>query len=846
MDDPLDFVSRLASFESAQYEELRPDQLRALEGYAAHVDADDIAVELPTGYGKTLVALMIADLALERGQTVAYLTGNNLLTDQVVGQGKGLPGLDLVKFAGGHYPPADLAAYHDAQAVGVMNYWTYFNSSPKVEPADLVIFDDAHLAEQPLAGMFAIRVDHRRQAALYDALCDLVLEHTDLYPSIRLMRERSAGPTTPPELIAFTHWARIADDFTAKLGDGLPEKEALYVWPRVRPHLPACGVLVGPWAIEIRPYVPPTQILPGYKNARQRLYLSATLGTSDDLQRRLGIGPVVRAVDTVVAVGAVGTRLFLLNPDQARLHTDGSVKEFTAEQLRQAGRAAWLCASGPEADLVEDLLANLGLPSYRLRRGGEDGILDRWAGDPHGQLVTAGRYDGLDLANDLCRLVVLPSIPAASTEFERFVMAYLGDAAYMRHRVGQRVTQALGRANREEGDWAMYLGLDPGFGTLLAQSAVQAATPGDVRPAIDAALNRLQEGWAGTKAVANEFWEQRGAVPVEGVVPARGDRVRPGRARPAATAGSAQDEVSAVTSLWLGDYPAAAEAATRAAATLDTAGEAEHAAFWRYVQAQARYSEGGPAAVRMAINALRASAEGATATAWFVRLRRALAEMRGEQAVSSEELPWAVWDEWLREAGSSGVLRAVERCLARIQGTHDQQAAALEILGRMAGAVAQRPTRRNAGTDAVWTWSSGRRVERRLWEVKTGDPHQVPRDWVNQNLGQITEERTSGSRKRVLGCLLTHLTEVEDVAARAARDDIAILHVDAVTTLAETLGRLLTAYATDWGGGSAAERGAAREAVEPSMPTGPWLADLTDPTGGRILRAADVEARLGR
>ena len=44
--------------------------------------------------------------------------------------------------------------YHQAQAVGVMNYWVYFNSSPRVEPADLVIFDDAHLAEQPLSGMF--------------------------------------------------------------------------------------------------------------------------------------------------------------------------------------------------------------------------------------------------------------------------------------------------------------------------------------------------------------------------------------------------------------------------------------------------------------------------------------------------------------------------------------------------------------------------------------------------------------------------------------------------------------------------------------------------------------------
>src|SRR5262245_35528753 len=181
--------------------------------------------------------------------------------------------MDTVKFSSRNYPPADLAAYHDARAVGVMNYWTYFNTSPKVEAADLVIFDDAHLAEQPLAGMFAIRVDRRQQPELYERLCDIVLAHTQLYPSIELMRQDAAGPTVPPELLAFPHWAAIADSAAEALTNGLPDDDARFIWPRVRPNLPACGVLIGPSAIEIRPYNPASQTLPGYRQARQRLYL---------------------------------------------------------------------------------------------------------------------------------------------------------------------------------------------------------------------------------------------------------------------------------------------------------------------------------------------------------------------------------------------------------------------------------------------------------------------------------------------------------------------------------------------------------------------------------------------
>ncbi|HEV3212922.1 MAG TPA: DEAD/DEAH box helicase family protein, partial [Acidimicrobiales bacterium] len=385
MTEQIDFAARLAGFASTRYRELRPPQRLALDGYAAHKPGTDLAVELPTGYGKTLVALLIADLSLEEGLRVAHLTGNNQLSDQVIEQSLGLPGLEAVKFSSRNYPPAGLAAYHDARAIGVMNYWTYFNSSPKVEHADVLIFDDAHLAEQPLAGLFAIRIDRRLQPDLYDRLCDLVLAHTDLYPSVEMMRDNSAGPTTPPELLAFTHWGAIADQAAEILSTRLPRSDAQFVWPTVRPHLMSCGVLIGPSAIEIRPYHPPTQTVIGYRSARQRLYLSATLGTMDDLQRRLGVEPVTSVLDEPVTPGEVGHRIFLLNPGESG-PLDELPASFALTQAMAAGRTAWLCASHAEGDAVERLLSERNLRSYRLRGGGDDGALDQWMRDPQGHL----------------------------------------------------------------------------------------------------------------------------------------------------------------------------------------------------------------------------------------------------------------------------------------------------------------------------------------------------------------------------------------------------------------------------------------------------------------------------
>jgi hypothetical protein len=351
-----------------------------------------------------------------------------------------------------------------------MNYWVYFNSSPRVEPADLIIFDDAHLAEQPLAGMFTLSIPRIAYGgrALYETICELVLQHSpDSYPTLQALRDEAAPAGSPPELVAFNDWAAIADSATHAIADSellKRSREARIVWRTLAPGLARCGVLVGPTCIEIRPYHPPTQTIPGYARATQRLYLSATLGSAGDLQRRLGTREVV-FIETPshLCSATSGRRTLLLNPGSNPAF-DNEVLSFALRQAEAAatdgpGRVAWLCASNDEADDVEGCLREGGRAVFRLRSG-DDAPFESWRSTPQAHLVTAGRFDGFDFPDDTCRLVIIPSVPAASSEFERFAVAYLGDATYMRHRVGQRLTQALGRANRTATDSALYLGLE--------------------------------------------------------------------------------------------------------------------------------------------------------------------------------------------------------------------------------------------------------------------------------------------------------------------------------------------------------------------------------------------------
>jgi len=615
--------------------------------------------------------------------------------------------------------------------------------------------------------------------------------------------------------------------------------ELRWVWPTLRGRLDRCGVLIGPSAIEIRPYHPPTQTVAGYARSSQRVYLSATLGTMGDLQRRLGVKPVTPiTIPTELQAANTGERLLLLNPSQLPALAP-EVVDAVLGQASQAGRAAWLCASHAEADELQALLIQAGWRVFRLRPG-DDGAIEAWRQAPAGDLVAAGRFDGLDFPDDACRLVVLPSIPAASTEFERFVVAYLGDAAFMRHRIGQRVTQALGRANRSERDWALYLGLDPGFAERLADPAVRAALAAEVGPIVRRALDLHGQGWPGFDAAAKAFWE-RTAQPELAVA---GGRRRPGRQVAGAhRADSGAAEVDAATAVWLGDHDRAAEQAAQAAAQLAEAGEPEHSAFWRYVEAHALYNRGRAADITRARAAIREAIANGPRTAWFVRLGRTLEELEGRGVDDgAHDGLFLAWDEWLREAGSS-VLAQLTRAREQLQGTHNEQAR-----GTAGAGPAMRGARRPP-----------RRPKRHRRPLDLGDPDQGPapglRDQDQHPPGPGPARRRQPGPRSARGGTTAVPTpprarrpghppgEMEPDAAGAARERVAVLHPTATLRLFDLLADRLRAYQARYGAGTAAERGAARQAVEPHLPRRGWLQRVLAP-GPRCRDADDIEAEF--
>jgi len=90
---------------------------------------------------------------------VAFLAGNKQLARQIERQTRDL-GFPVVRFQGtkDSWNPKDVRAYNFGRAIGVMNYWNYFNANPGVDPADMLILDDVRLLKGALRELLTVYV----------------------------------------------------------------------------------------------------------------------------------------------------------------------------------------------------------------------------------------------------------------------------------------------------------------------------------------------------------------------------------------------------------------------------------------------------------------------------------------------------------------------------------------------------------------------------------------------------------------------------------------------------------------------------------------------------------------
>lgn len=689
------------------------DQLRTY--FNSYLESADVALELPTGSGKTLVGLLIADWKRgSRGDRVAYACPTKQLAHQVVAKARA-QGIHAVPLYGPHqsWDQSDVAAYRRSSAVAVTTYSSIFNTSSKLADAQTLLFDDAHAGESYVADAWAVIVESGRNT--YDQMFDAFGDRLD--PSLvrrMLAADGPASDNTEVRMLPMSAVADCADALDSVLAtlDG----DAAYRFKMVRSSLSSCLFYVSRSQFYIRPLIPPTFQHAAFVDPFQRIYLSATLGDAGELERAFGRRVIARIpVPSAWEKTGAGRRFFVF-PDLAQLDgMDGDLDAMGKPQpapvsqlMNLAAKRLILTPDDASADRIADELSCPVDERYTAKNA--DTGIEPFLSATKGTLLAANRYDGMDLPAETCRLMLASGLPTGTHLQERFLASKLRATNVLDERVRTRVLQGVGRCTRGPQDWAVVIVEGEDLLGFLSRNEVRKALPVDVQVEVDFGLVQSQRPIGELVSLAqsalqqDDIWRED-AEPA--LAEARRLAERTVQPQAAALHASAPREVLAWEHAWNGDWSIAAETAYEVAESFDESALRPYRSLWTYLASswfgRASRHAGDNASLR-SLELLRRAHRSSAGTTWL----KEIAPLP-EATVDTE-----TWDECAVEAvidllrgalkSKSGFTRRSSEMLAGLnqRDRRKYEHAAVE-LGTMLGARSFKPTG-DGRADAVWLW----------------------------------------------------------------------------------------------------------------------------------------------
>jgi hypothetical protein len=435
-----------------------PHQQYMMQKYASEaVNAKDVALQLPTGSGKTLVGLLIAEWRRRKyKEKVVYLCPNKQLVYQAVNQAEDKYGISVVGFTGAKrsYSPQDIAKYKLGECVAVTTYNSLFNTNPYFDDADIIIVDDAHAAENYVSQMWSLQInrfndDHK---SIHNALSILLKNYLDPLSYTRLTGQWDS-PTDKSwvDKLSTPLLFKLHDEICEILDTHTSKSDLKYPWSLLRHNLHACHLYLSSSEILIRPLIAPTWTHSAFHDAKQRIYMSATLGEGGDLERLLGRSQIQRLpIPEGWNTQGVGRRFFIF--PTLSFNKDESI-ELRRNLLKKSKRSLVLVPSDKmRSEITEDITNNSSLTIFTA-----DDIEQskaKFVQTNNSVAVVANRYDGIDFPGDECRLLFIEGLPKVVNSQERFLMSRMGANILFNERIQTRVLQAIGRCTRSLEDYS--------------------------------------------------------------------------------------------------------------------------------------------------------------------------------------------------------------------------------------------------------------------------------------------------------------------------------------------------------------------------------------------------------
>lgn len=463
--DPLKIFAALDR--KASHADLRRAQEVALGELFTRRAERDLVLKMPTGLGKSTVGLLyLQSHIVSSGRGAVYLCPTVQLAKQILQEAEKL-GLKAHEYPGRQpHPHPDCSG---GRAVTVCTYDKLFNARTTFGRSDVqfiphaIVCDDAHSGIEEVRDAFTLRIP---AGPAYDALRALVAGPCATHQPGVWEDILADQPGVAVE-VPYWSWAALVEIARAQLNQFGSTDSFKFVWPRLRDRLEQSRVIVAANVIEISPLLPLVEEVGPYAGAAHRLFMSATLADDSALVRQLGCAE--GAALQPVRVGAE-------NPPGERLVVAPTLIDQRLDRRWLIGWAATaalhhavvvLCPSEAASKDWVSAGATLGKGSSvedvveRLRKG-----TTRFA-------CFMQRYDGIDLPDEACRVLILDGMPFGQNATDMLESIRARTVSGPRNKLVYRIEQGMGRAVRSPADYAVVVLAGPELAAYVSNVDVK-------------------------------------------------------------------------------------------------------------------------------------------------------------------------------------------------------------------------------------------------------------------------------------------------------------------------------------------------------------------------------------
>jgi replicative superfamily II helicase len=446
---------------------LRPAQEAVLsDWFKSHQSTRDIIVKLHTGQGKTLIGLLMLQSRLNMGKgPVVYLCPDHFLIAQTCEQAKQF-GIKTC-IAEDDLPEEFLneSCILITSVQKLFNGLTKFGLNGKSIAVDTILMDDAHACADRIREACRIRIPADEPA--YSALktlfaADLEQQGVGTYADISQGKREALLPAP--------YWAWIARE--GEIADLLSKhsnrKSIKFAWPLLKDILGHCQCLISGLAIEIEPHIAPLEAFGSYSKAKHRIFMSATVTDDAFLVKGLQLKPETITKPLTYGKETWSGEKMVLLPSliDDDLDRERMVKYFG---LPNAKRRSGVVALAPSFERTADWKAHGA--TVATADTVWDAIDTLKKGDFEKTVVLANRYDGIDLPDQICRILVFDSKPYSESLIDLYQEHCRPNSKATLMRTIRSVEQGMGRSVRGEKDYCVIVAVGMDLVRLLREKA---------------------------------------------------------------------------------------------------------------------------------------------------------------------------------------------------------------------------------------------------------------------------------------------------------------------------------------------------------------------------------------